>query len=260
MSESEPKKNSELITSDYSIESVVEQNASFVGGVRLLQALFPEVSRKHLESYGEYFIKIEKEQMYPDRFFFLVAKDKNGRVVGVSVFNYLDRPSESINTDRNGVIYLEYIGVHPTVGRTRLGSRLFWESVNLVINEGYKPSAVLAEVVKADPQIPALGEETVNDRLKFFSRLGARILSGIDYKIPTYRHQGEIPAILLIRTLDSDVRVDLWFVRAIIYALVYDVFRYDGEISEERAEETYSSIIGSIDRQNLRLVDPLNRS
>lgn len=258
MNEFEIIKRPELPAIDYTIESVVEPNTSFIGGIRLLQTLFPEVSRKHIESYKEYFTELEKKEMYPDKFFFLVAKDLNDRVMGVSVFNYLDRSSESIETDRNGVIYLEYIGIHPRVSRVRLGSRLFWESVSLVINEGYKPSALIAEVVKADPQIPTFEEEMVNGRLKFFSGLGAKVLSGIEYGIPTYTHRREIPAYLIVRTLHQDVQVDLWFVRSLIYALVHDGFKYDEEISEKRAEELYTSIISSIDRQNLRLVDPLN--
>lgn len=258
MREFEHTNKSEASAVDYTIEALTEPNKLFNESIALLQILFPGLLGTHVESYKEYFK--EQELMLPDKFFFLVAKDKNGRVAGVSIFNYLDRPSESVNSDRDGVIYLEYIGVHPRAARLGLGSRLFWESVKTVLDGGYKPSAVIAEIVKSDPQTPTLEEESVRGRLKFFAGLGAKLLSGIDYHIPTYMHQREIPAFLILRTLHEDVRIDLWFVRSLVYALVHDGFRYDEEISERRAEELYATIVASIDRHNLKLVNPLNGS
>lgn len=250
------KRVPEITAADFKIEDVSSVDRGFRAGLRLLRTYFPDALLANPESFAEYYD--EEEELKPDQFFFQVAKDPKGNVVGVSIFNYLDRPAGSADPVGRGIIYREYIAVHPRVARSRLGSRLFWESVRRVHQEGYRPSAVVAEIVKSDPNVPGLDQNAVLGRLKFYEGLGAKVIHGINYRMPTFTHKREIPAFLMVRPLHKDFKLDLWFVRSLVYALIYDVFRYDGEISAKRAEELYGSIVTSIDRDNLKLANPLN--
>ena len=86
--------------------------------------------------------------------------------------------------------------------------------------------------------------------------LGAKVIGGIDYRIPTHTHKREIPAYLLLRSLKANLTFDRYFVRGIVHALIYDVFRYDRDVSQLRADELYEKIINSIETDKLTLIDP----
>lgn len=250
------KETRERSALDFTVKRIASADFNFRKALDLLKENFPPALLGDVDSFKEFFDQAGQEAMTPDRFFFIVAKDDKNQVVGMAIFNYLDRPAESNDPIGSGVAYLEYIAVAPYARRLKLASRLYWECIQAMNREGYSPSAFIAEVAKMDEDL-GLSEESVSGRLKFFSGLGAKVVQGIDYKMPTFTHKREIPAYLLVRPLKADFQFDLWFVRGVVYALVYDVFRYDREISETRADQLYQSIVASIDRGDLSLIKPV---
>ncbi len=246
------KETKERSAIDFKIKRVTSAGGDFTKAVDLLKENFPTALLGDVDSFKELFDQSEQAEIAPDKFFFIVAKDDKDQVVGMAIFNYLDRPAESDDPIGSGVAYLEYIAVSAKARRIKLASRLYWECIQAVNREGYFPSAFVAEVAKTDKDL-GLSEESVSGRLNFFSGLGAKVVQGVDYRMPTFTHKREIPAYLLVRPLKADFQFDLWFIRGVVYALVYDVFRYDREISQSRADQLYQLIIDSVDRSRLSL-------
>lgn len=256
MREKEGDRKEKLTASDYRIERITSDNKFFRQAVSILRKNFPPELLGDIENFADNFSKKEREKMYPDQVYMLAAKDRRGNVKGVTIFNYLDRvehPDEKIGS---GIAYGEYIAVSSDAQGSGLGSRLFIERIARIHKDGYKPSAFVWEVAKPNPELQSLDKISVAKRLKFFERLGGKVIAGIDYKMPTYTHYREIPAYLLIRSLRKNLPINRWYVKGIVYAIIYDVFRYDLDISESRADELYQEIIKSMDNKRLRLVNP----
>ncbi|MBI4058620.1 GNAT family N-acetyltransferase [Candidatus Microgenomates bacterium] len=235
----------EIPMSNWPIKRIVSADYDFMAACRLLKDNFPEPLLGNVESYAQILVMEERENEYPDESYFLVIKDMSERVAGTAIFAYLKRPN---------VIYLEYIATERKHRRSGIASRLLWEGIKMIRHYGYSPQAIVMEVAKPSEELDGYDVESVRKRLKFFADLGSKVIEGVDYRMPTYTHQREIPAYLIVRPLSENFHFEKWQARQILWALFYHVFRYDGDISEERADKLYKITSASI--SNLSLVDP----
>ncbi|MCL6518915.1 MAG: GNAT family N-acetyltransferase [Armatimonadetes bacterium] len=132
---------------------------------------------------------LEKEEV-PRRTRMIVALD-NDEVVGLSIFQFA--PEARLG-------YLWYLCVAPSARRLGLGSRLYQRTLELLAQDGATSMIFEVDPISTPPH-PIYGDPV--KRLRFYERLGARIIIGYEFFQKPIPPHDEVRLDLMLHILDG---------------------------------------------------------
>jgi GNAT superfamily N-acetyltransferase len=175
---------------------------------------FPLENAKHLDIYLNHIYDMLKND---SRYHLYVAvKDSSYNMIGISllyIFEYLK------------MSLLDYMAVLPTFQRRGVGGKLF-EFTNNELNHLLPDNiGMLLEVPKEDVSDP-YERLRRKSRIQFYSRLGVKVLKGVNYLLPIQIDGNVEEMYLMIKLSKNMTRISKKSIIDFIYFVYTDVYNY----------------------------------
>jgi hypothetical protein len=199
---------------------------------------FPLENAKHLDIYLNHIYDMLKND---SRYHLYVAvKDSSYNMIGISllyIFEYLK------------MSLLDYMAVLPTFQRRGVGGKLF-EFTNNELNHLLPDNiGMLLEVPKEDVSDP-YERLRRKSRIQFYSRLGVKVLKGVNYLLPIQIDGNVEEMYLMIKLSKNMTRISKKSIIDFIYFVYTDVYNYR---KDDLLSKTTANMPDVIDIEELRV-------
>ena len=199
---------------------------------------FPLENAKHLDIYLNHIYDMLKND---SRYHLYVAvKDSSYNMIGISllyIFEYLK------------MALLDYMAVLPTFQRRGVGGKLF-EFTNNELNHLLPDNiGMLLEVPKGDVSDP-YERLRRKSRILFYSRLGVKVLKGVNYLLPIQIDGNVEEMYLMIKLSTNMTRISKKSIIDFIYFVYTDVYNYR---KDDLLSKTTATMPNVIDIEELRV-------